>query len=147
VEISHWNRLLTETCATILESKLIKWTKQEVWTLWLVGYCSMQLCSEVKKIQLESFMLQLCCRYVSVMLQLCCSYVAVMLQLCCSYVAVMLQLCLRHDFYNVIFKSKHKLSTASGPAPPNQIKKSGCAPATHCPAITVYVVTGSAGCT
>ena len=74
-------------------------------------------------------------------------YVAVMLQVCFSYVAVMLQLCLRHDFYNVIFKSKHKLSTASGPAPPNQIKKSGCAPATHCPAITVYVVTRSAGCT
>jgi hypothetical protein len=31
--------------------------------------------------------------------------------------SVMLQLYLRHDFYNVIFKIKHKLYIASGSAP------------------------------
>jgi hypothetical protein len=36
-------------------------------------------------------------------------------------------LCLRHDFYNIIFKIKHKLYIASGSAPLPK-KNSGCAP-------------------
>jgi hypothetical protein len=36
--------------------------------------------------------------------------------------SVMLQLQLQHDFYNIIFKSKHKLHTALGSAPAPPIK-------------------------
>jgi hypothetical protein len=53
----------------------------------------------------------------------------------CMYISavansVMLQLYLWNDFYNIIFKMKHKLYTASGtkhPPPPPE-KNSGCAP-------------------
>jgi len=38
----------------------------------------------------------------------------------------MLHLHLRHDFYNQIFKIKHEIYTASGPAP-TPVKNCGCA--------------------
>jgi hypothetical protein len=41
----------------------------------------------------------------------------------------MLQLHLWHDFYNIVFKIKHKLYIASGSAPP--VKNSGCMPGKH----------------
>jgi len=42
---------------------------------------------------------------------------------------LMLQLHLRHGFYNIVFKIKHKLYIASGSNPPAPTKNSGCAPA------------------
>jgi len=41
----------------------------------------------------------------------------------------MLQLYLQIDFYNIIFKIKHKLYIASASAPyPSRVKNSGCTP-------------------
>jgi hypothetical protein len=51
--------------------------------------------------------------------------------------SVMLQLYLRHDFYNVLFKIKHKLFIASGSGPPT--KNSGCASAVDVTLNDVYV--------
>jgi hypothetical protein len=42
--------------------------------------------------------------------------------------SVILQLYLRYDFYNIIFKIKHKLYISSGSAHPSSMKSSGCEP-------------------
>jgi hypothetical protein len=49
--------------------------------------------------------------------------------LCINAVAVSVMLYLQHDFYNIVFKIKHKLYIASGLPPPPPAKHSGCAPA------------------
>jgi hypothetical protein len=53
-----------------------------------------------------------------------CSYICMYI----NAVADSVMLYLQHDFYNIIFKIKHKLYTASGYAPPPPRKNSGCAP-------------------
>jgi hypothetical protein len=55
-----------------------------------------------------------------------CSYICMYI----NAVAGSVMLCLQHDFYNIIFKIKHKLfidSRSNPPSPPK--KKFGCAPA------------------
>jgi hypothetical protein len=54
------------------------------------------------------------------------------IRMCINTVADSAMLYLRHDFYNIIFKIKHKLHIASGlapsPPPPRPRKNFGCAP-------------------